>query len=55
MTAFLLPNAGGGGQEPDRVQHSRLVLIYNDRFLYRNSFDVLQGDILASMTQLQFL
>ena len=27
MSAFLLPNAGGG-QEPDRVRHSRLVDIY---------------------------
>ena len=27
MSAFLLPNAGGG-QEPDRVRHSRLVYTY---------------------------
>ena len=27
MSAFLLPNAGGG-QLPDRVRHGRLVYIY---------------------------
>ena len=27
MSVFLLPNAGGG-QEPDRVRHSRLVYTY---------------------------
>ena len=27
MSAFLLPNTGGG-QEPDRVRHSRLVYTY---------------------------
>ena len=27
MSAFLLPNAGGG-QEPDRVRHGRLVYTY---------------------------
>ena len=27
MSAFLLPNAGGG-QEPDRVRHGRLVQLY---------------------------
>ena len=27
MSAFLLPNAGGG-QEPDRVRHSRLLYTY---------------------------
>ena len=30
MSAFLLPNAGnaGGGQEPNRVRHGRLVQLY---------------------------
>ena len=33
MSAFLLPNAGGG-QEPDRVRHDRLVDIYIYLYLY---------------------
>ena len=33
MSAFLLPN-DGGGQEPDRVRHSRLVITYSRIFLW---------------------
>ena len=48
MSAFLLPNAGGG-QESDRVRHSRLVYIYI--YIYTQSADSTVSSFVDSSAQ----